>query len=178
MITCLSCSSCARTHIQTFICESSQILCDGHTKLYKKMSWSGQWGNWQHELYQQIHSSEMSRPSHLCICQYIQHPLPSLVECSIPSSRCGHVWMSKICSCVKFFGAPNSYAPNALATSSTFSPFCHPTKSSYSSFCFVAINSQSKMTICNIISNENMKYKQLKLSQYLSIYTLWIRLIS
>jgi hypothetical protein len=36
----------------------------------------------------------MSRPSHLCICQYIQHPLPSLVERSIPSSRCGHVWMS------------------------------------------------------------------------------------
>jgi hypothetical protein len=70
----------------------------------------------------------MSRPSHLCICQYIQHPLPSLVECSIPSSRCGHVWMSKICSCVKFFGAPNSYAPNALATSSTFSPFCQPNK--------------------------------------------------
>ena len=157
MTTCLSCSSCARTHIQTFICESSQILCDAwHTELYKKMSWSCQWGIWQHELYQQIHSSNMSRPSHLCICQYIQHPLPLLVECSIPSSRCGclnvifpifiahrvlgsfliislvcslccfsFLILSRICSCgcsVNLFGAPNSYAPNALATSSTFLP--------------------------------------------------------
>jgi hypothetical protein len=47
-----------------------------------------QWGIWQHELYQQIHSSNVSRPSHLCICQYIQHPLPLLIACSIPSSRC------------------------------------------------------------------------------------------
>jgi hypothetical protein len=29
-----------------------------------------------------------------------------------------------MCSCVNFFGAPNSYALNALATSSTFSPLC------------------------------------------------------
>ena len=78
------------TH-HTFICGSSQILCDEHAELYKKMSLSCQWGIWQHELYQQIHSSNMSRPSHLCICQYIQHPLPLLVECSIRSSRCGHV---------------------------------------------------------------------------------------
>ena len=94
MITCLNCSSCSMTHIHTLICESSQILCDGHIELYKKMSWSCQWGIWQHELYQQIHSSNMSRPSHLCICQYIQHPLPLFVECSIPSSRCGHVPVS------------------------------------------------------------------------------------
>jgi hypothetical protein len=72
------------------------------------------------------------------------HALPFLVECSIQSSRCGHVWMSsfryslhrvlgslliislvcslcwysflilsKLCSCVNFFGVPNSYTSNA-----------------------------------------------------------------
>jgi hypothetical protein len=35
----------------------------------------------------------MSRPSHLCICQYIQHTLPLLVECNIPSSRSTSVAM-------------------------------------------------------------------------------------
>ena len=116
---------------------------------------------WQHELYQQIHSSNVSRPSHLCICQYIQHPLSLLVECRIPSSRCGRICLNVILPifiaqsvriplnniislqpllvfllhtvknlflCINLFRAPNSYAPNALTTSSIFFPLCQPNK--------------------------------------------------
>ena len=169
---------------------------------------SYQWGIWQHELYQQIHSSNVSRPSHLCICQYIQHPLPLLVECSIPSSRCGHVWMSSfqysshrvlgslliislVCSLCWYsfliLQISLEHPPHTLQMLlPQVQPFPHsvnPSKSSYSSFSFVlvAIDSQSKMTIHNIISNENMKFKQPKRSIFLNIYPLdsltFIRLV-
>jgi hypothetical protein len=136
----------------------------------------------------------MSRPSHFCICQYIQHPLPLLVKCSIPSaSRCGHVWMSSfqysshrvlgsllvlslVCSLCWYSFLINTIKNLFLCKflwSTQFTRFkcsCHkfnlfPTLST-------AINSQSKMTICNTISYENIKQKKLKLSISLNIYSL------
>jgi hypothetical protein len=61
--------------------------------------------------------------------QYSSHRvLGSLLIISLVCSLCWYSFLilSKICSCVKFFGTPNSYALNALATSSTFSPLCQP----------------------------------------------------
>ena len=107
--------------------------------------------------------------------QYSSHRvLGSLLIISLIFCLCWYSFLilSKICSCVISLQHPIHTLQMLLPQVQPFSHSVNPTKSSYSSFSFVAINSQSKMTICNIISNENMKYKHLKLSIFLNIYPL------